>query len=232
MKKLLILYLLLSSFYIHAKPDSTIKTETNVLKDHISQDHSLIEKNLKDMEKKVDKHEEAYNKGVIYGGILIGILGILGVSAVWFYSIIKSKAEKEVVNAIKAESRALSNIFSDIRKEEDIKQKTRIAIFTDDGNEDESLRNILRSNGFGNVDFVKFDKKENAAKYQLIIFTESIDISEINEYIKNSSPYVKYFYFGSKFISDDLAKSFEYRLSSSKFPSQIIGNIMNLLKYN
>ena len=231
MKKLLIIYLLLSSFYIHAKPDSTIKTETSVLKDHISQDHSIIEKTLKDIEVKVDKHEDVYNKSVTYVSILLGIFAFLGVSAGVFYKAIKEKAKKEVEKALKDEGTTLSNIFADVRSEEDIKKKTKIAIFTDDGSEDDSLRNILRSNGFADIDFVKFDKKENAAKYQLIIFTESIEIDEINAYIKESSHYVKYFYFGSKFISDDLAKSFKYRVSSSKFPSQIIGNIMNLLKY-
>jgi hypothetical protein len=96
---------------------------------------------------------------------------------------------------------------------------------------------LLKSNGFTSVEVVNnFDESDKMSEYALIILTDYYDLKEenetkINELILKNAMNQRYFYFGKWQVKSDIMEDFNYKVSSSKFPSQIIGNITNLLNY-
>ncbi|MDI9858937.1 NARF domain-containing protein [Flectobacillus roseus] len=192
---------------------------------YINEDLERIQKKLKEAEGTIEKHDDLYQNCILF----LSFLSTLGIGG-WLW--IKDKAKEKVEEVIRDESSTLSKISSDVKRDIDIRQKTKILIFTNGDIQDDTLKLLLRRNSFKEIFSMEFNKQIDASQYDLIIFSESVEMNKIVEFLKSSSKDVKYFYFGSSLFPDDIAKSFDYKVSSSKFPSQVIGNIMNLLKYN
>ncbi len=206
---------------------------------HLKEDVNRLQHDLKKAEETIEKHDDLYQKWVYF----LSFIAVLGYGG-WVW--IKDKAKERVEEVIKDESSTLSQLFSDVKTDRDIRLKTKILILTQDGLEDSNLKNLLKSNKFYDLTFKKFDLGLNLEEYNcnMVIFTDIFDSKSEKELLRNyakndikilvqkSPQSIKYFYFGSEFLDEDLAKSYTYRISSSKFPSQVIGNIMNLLKYN
>lgn len=206
---------------------------------YIDEDLERIQKKLKEAEETIEKHDDLYQNCILF----LSFLSTLGIGG-WLW--IKDKAKEKVEEVIKDQSTTLSKLFNDVRTEREIKENTKILIFTKDGTEHDQLKLLLQNNKFSNISFKRFDSSAEISPniFNLIIFVdiydknqqnqEFIDFTEnkISDVVRRYGDGIKYFYFGSGRLNMSLINSFEYKISSSNFPSQIIGNIMNLLKYN
>lgn len=227
---ILILTLVFCISDLLATPNSSQNIEE--LNSRIKEDVARLEKKQKELEEKVEKYDSLYQNGVNIIWIVTGIITVLGFGGYFSFESFKKKTKETYDSIIKNHSETLSQIFAEAMKENNLKETTKIGVVNLTGKEDSNIKHLLSINNFSKISFLKFDTSINASDYQVLIFMEDIDIRDVESYIKNSQKTVKYFHFGGKFFSEDLAKSFEYKVSSSKFPSQLIGNIMNLLKYN
>lgn len=233
---LLCLCVLLCSAATAQKRDSDsvkISRYDNELREikYLKEDISRLQERVKDADEKIKSYEGIFDNMQPVLGFIAIVVALLTGYFITLFQGVKKKVDDRIAEAIRQESENLYKIYEGVKKEVEIYKK-KILVFTSYGVPDDNLKHLLRSNNFRSIEFQKFDTNINAASYDLIIFFELEDIKSIESFIKNSSSDVKYFYFGSKFFDDGLAKSFKYHVSSSKFPSQIIGNIMNLLKYN
>jgi len=202
-----------------------------------------LKKEQKEISELVDKHDELYKKYETYLGVLLILLPILGFAG---WESIKSRAKERIEKALTEESSSLSKMFHDANREKSLIKNTSILILTEDGTENDNLKLLLKRHNFSDVSFKKFDKDVNINGYTLVIFTDknfsqekdikANEENEIRETVKqiviNNSDSICYFYFGTINLDSEIIQSFKYKVSSSRFPSQIIGNIMNLLKYN
>lgn len=249
MKRLLLLILLNTISFTQgfSKVDSLdyrkLKMTVEELNDHtikhLKEDVSRLQHDLEQAEKTIEQHDDLYQNCILF----LSFLSTLGIGG-WLW--IKDKAKEKVEEVIKDKSTTLSKLFNDVMTERVIKETTKILVFTKDGTEHDQLKLLLEDNKFSNISFKKFDSlhKISPNVFNLIIFVDIYDqkqqANEFNDFTENEIYKVvkmygdglKYFYFGSGRLNNSLMKSFEYKISSSNFPSQVIGNIINLLKYN
>lgn len=245
MKRILVIFLLIScslSNLTFAKVSDSLIVEDLSFKTariqenfrEVESDIQKLKKDVKENTENIEEHDTLYKDWKWILSILV-IFGVTSLISCLFF--LKSYVKTEIMKIVTDYGEYLHQLVNDAIDSKITRKKTKILIM---GSEEKNLKvkNLLKLNGFEKVTIINnLDESDEIFTNDLVIFTDfhpdkKENIGAIEKMIRKNPYNGKYFYYGDGFFTDEgILNSFEYKVSSSKFPSQIIGNITNLLNY-
>jgi ribosomal protein L36 len=240
MKKILAITLLIFSSQISsAKPDSleiqNMMQRVKLLEDYKSNVDNLYKATHQDLITKQTKFENEYNVKHAYWELIIALLLGSGFTLLTLKKWVKDFADKyfdeNLKNAFERKSDTVKKLLNEYDNEQIIKREKKVLVVSESKN---TLPFKHIKSNFEKVECLVFSdniRKEIETKdFDLVVF-DSIKEIERDDYIiiKDALDNNKrVFVYNVKITDTDLMN----KVGSSNFLSQLIGNIMNLIKYN
>ena len=168
----------------------------------------------------------------IFGGVnLLFIIGILWKGK----SYVQSKLNQKFDNIITQQEGNIIEVIEGQDIEKQIIKNKKILVITAKDGDDKFLRKFFKSMGFSidNVKYLKVDEYSEHKGFDLIFMNnddEKIGTSLIDEYFNHSDSKTVLFYYNTtrkQYINSNVSN----RLSFANSPTQIYGNLINLMKY-
>lgn len=239
MKKLLFLLVLFESYYSYAKSDSlelqNLRQRVKLLEDYKSNMDKLYEARHIELLTKETQFENTYNLKQTWWQLLVAFSIGGGITFLSLKRWVKEKADehynKNLQMLLDGKSDIIKQIMSEYDAEQILKKEKKVLVVSK--NSGSSVFRRIRNN-FADVDeslfFIDFKDKIERKKYDLVVFDGIEEIKSDNYKVIESMLIEgkKVFVHNVKIDAPELMA----KIGSSNLLSQLIGNIMNLLKYN